>query len=370
MHVALVCPYSLDAPGGVATHVMGLAAWLASRRHRVSVIAPGNHDIATPSGVTLHLLGRSRDFHFNGSVAQLAVGRRQAALAVGVARDADVVHVHEPLTPGMAFAVARRCSPVVMTHHASFDAGPLLTRILRRRAALLRPAASIAVSRAARATARAATGTEPTVIGNGLQLPPPPAVRDGWRGGTRPRIGFLGRLSEPRKGFDTFRAMALQSRASGLDAQFVALGPGHVDPGPVHLLGPVDDTTRDHVLRQVDVLVAPNLRGESFGLVLVEALAAGCAVVASDLPGFRDVLEAAGTGNLFPVGDATAALAALQETLAAPPDPLVLHESARRWGWDVLGPLVVDQYDEAMTMGNNTSSVHRPDNDDGLGWAT
>lgn len=368
MHVALVCPYSLDVPGGVGTHVVGFAAWLGGTGHTVTVLAPGLHPRRMPEGVELHLLGASRDFPFNGSVAQLAVGRRQAAEAVRGARRADVVHVHEPLTPGVAYAVACAAERLVVTHHASFDVGPLASWLLRKRAARLAPRKSIAVSEAACLTAVHATGTTPVVIGNGLLLPARPAPRVGWRGGDRPRIGFLGRLDEPRKGFAVFRALADAATDSGLDADFVALGPGRVDPGRVRLLGAVDDAGRDAMLRQIDVIVAPNLFGESFGLILVEALAAGCGVVSSDLRGFRDVLETAGVGRLFPMGDVGGALAALREDVASPADPQELHAAAAHWGWDALGPAVLDVY--AMS-GSSTRSDGAPTghNGDDLGLA-
>ncbi|MEO7589252.1 MAG: glycosyltransferase family 4 protein [Arachnia sp.] len=367
MHVALVCPYSLDAPGGVGTHVMGLARWLASAGHAVTVIAPGTLPRPTIDGVTIHLLGPARNFRFNGSVAQLAVGRRQGIDALRVAATADVVHVHEPLTPGAAFVVARGSSPLVVTHHASFEVAGPLALALRLRAGALGPRQSIAVSRAAAATARSACGVDPVVIGNGVLLPAAPPPRQGWRGGARPRIGFLGRLDEPRKGFGVFRRIAELAGLGGLDAEFVALGPGSVEPGPVQLWGVVDDETRDRTLLTVDVLVAPNLFGESFGMVLVEALASGCDVVASDLPGFRDVLDAAGAGARFPVGDASAALAVLRARLGEPVHPETLHAAARQWGWDALGPLILRRYGAALATGDT-----RPEagggRGDGLGW--
>lgn len=358
MHVALVCPYSLDAPGGVATHVLGLAAWLVGCGHVATVIAPGTAPRDAPDGVALHLLGRTQDFRFNGSVAQLALGPRQCAEAARVSQQADVVHVHEPLTPGVAFAVARHATHPVVTHHASFAPHAVLGWALRRRAALLHPGAVIAVSRSARDTARAATGWEPDVIGNGVLLPEPPPMRSGWRGGVRPRIGFLGRLDEPRKGFLVFEDIAAAAQEAGLDAEFVAIGPGRAPRGSVRRLGAVDDTTRERLLREIDVVVAPNLFGESFGLVLVEALAAGCAVAASDLPGFHDVLESAGAGSLFPPGDPQAALVTLMEVLRDPPDPSVLHRSARQWSWDALGPRVLVRYRAALAR--TTAPSARP----------
>lgn len=367
MHVAMVCPYSLDAPGGVGTHVMGLATWLGSQSHAVTVIAPGTESRRVPDGVQVHLLGPSHDFRSNGSVAQLAVRRRQTAEAVRVARRSDVVHVHEPLTPGAAYAVACAATHLVVTHHASFEVGSLASWFLRRRSSALPPRESIAVSAAARSTARAATGEEALIIANGLLLPAPPTAAPGWRGGTRPRIGFLGRLDEPRKGFAVFRALAQAAAAAGLDAEFVALGPGRGSPGAVRLMGAVDDAGRDDMLQRIDVLVAPNMFGESFGLILVEALAAGCGVVASDIRGFRDVLTDSGVGALFPVGDVEAAMTALQNTLETPPRPSELHEAARQWGWGSLGPRVLDVYSTALSGGaGHGAALLRDDDDLGL----
>lgn len=340
MHIALVCPYSLDAPGGVGTHVMGLATWLDAQGHRASIIAPGTQPVSPCGGVEIHLMGATRDFRFNGSVAQLALGRRACVEARSIARTADVVHVHEPLTPGIAFAVARGSENLVTTHHASFEPGAAVSGLLRLRAAAFRPVSCIAVSPEARRTAIAVTGTSPEIIGNGILVPPAPLLQPGWRGGARPRVGFLGRLDEPRKGFAIFREVAQRALATGQDAEFVALGPGRVSPGPVRLLGAVSDSERTEALHAIDILIAPNLFGESFGLVLVEALAAGCGVLASDLPGFVDVLAQSGTGTTFPVGNATAALAALGSILSTPLDPIALHRSARPWSWELLGPRV------------------------------
>ncbi len=348
VHVALLCPYSLDVPGGVGTHVLGLATWLAARGDQVTVIAPGTRRVSVSDGVSVRLMGRSVNLPFNGSVAQLAVLPRQCRAALRAIDDADVVHVHEPLTPGIAFAAARGAENLVVTHHASFTPSRILTTVLRRRAAALPPRVAVAVSVAAQQSATVTTGSIPQIIGNGVLLPDPPPECHGWRGGDRPRIAFLGRLDEARKGFPIFRAVAERAREAGMDADFVALGPGRAAPGPVRLWGVVDDDMLTRTLQQVDVLLAPNLFGESFGLILVEALAAGCSVVASDLPGFVDVLATSRTGRTFPRGDVDAALAAIQSVVQIPEDPVLLHKSARPWSWDVLGPLVREQYSSAV----------------------
>lgn len=345
MRVAVVCPYSLDVPGGVATHALGEASWLASQGIDVTVIAPGTRPFQAPDGVRLELVGRSLPLAFNGSIARLAVAPWQARAARRLAGQADVVHVHEPLTPGIAYAAARRAGSLLVTHHASFDVPPPLARALRWRARKLPPRRSLAVSQAAQATALAATGKAPRVLPNAIVMPPPPRRAPeggGWRGGGRPRVVFLGRAEDPRKGFADFVALAAHL---GDEVECVAIGPGtRQAPRPVTGHGLMSEEDRLEVLQHCDVLVAPNRRGESFGLVLVEALAAGCAVVASDLPGFRETTADAvteGLAALFPSGDVPAAADAVRHVLALRPDPQAAHEHARRWGWQHIGPMLL-----------------------------
>lgn len=332
--VALVCPYSLDRPGGVATHVTGLAAWLRTRGHRAVVIAPGTGE-ATDE---LRLLGRALSLPFNGSVAHLGVTPRQAQQARAALADADVVHVHEPLTPGVAYAAARAArGRLVVTHHAHYRPG-LLGLPLRLRAALLPPRVGIAVSRAAATTARAVTGADAAVVPNAVALPPAPS-------GPREErlVVFLGRLDEPRKGYPTFAALARQVP----EARFVAIGPGDGGGGPVEHLGPLSDAERDAWLGRASVLVAPNRFGESFGMVLIEALARGCAVVASDLPAFREVVDDPAVAGFFPVDDVAVAAERLRERLSSPAEPATSWRCAQRFSWDAVGPRLEAAYARA-----------------------
>lgn len=337
LRVALVCPYSLDQPGGVATHVLGLARWLRGRGHTALVIAPGTGE----STEEVHLLGRAMSLPFNGSVAHLGVVPDQAMRARAALDGADVVHVHEPLTPGIAYAAARAAQErLVVTHHAHYRPG-LLALPLRLRSALLPARQSIAVSSAAAATARTAAGAECTVIPNAVPVGPRP---ENQREVDPPIVAFLGRLDEPRKGYGTFVEVA---RAVP-EARFVAIGPGAGLAGPVEELGAVPDDERDGWLRRASVLVAPNRFGESFGMVLIEALAQGCAVVASDLPAFRDVVTDPEVSTFFPVDDAEVAAAAVRARLAAPTDPTVAWRAARQFSWDDVGPRVEAVYAAAL----------------------
>ncbi len=325
MRIALVTPYSLDVPGGVGTHVLGLARWLREQGHDAFVVAPGERVV--DAGVPVRLLGRATPLPFNGSTARLALAPAQARAARAAAATADVVHVHEPLTPGAAFAVGAL--------------GP----VLRARAALLpRERVSLAVSEAAAATARAATGVTPEVVPNAIELPALSTQRSASasrpaHGAGRPMVLFLGR-DEPRKGFPVFAEVA----RSGVDAEFVAVGPTTPTPG-VSVLGAVSDAERARLLSAATVLVAPNLAGESFGLVLVEALAHGAAVLASDLPAFRAVVDDPAVARFFPPGAATAATAGLRELLATPPDPALTRAAAAPYAWDSVGPRVLRAYE-------------------------
>lgn len=342
MRIALVTPYSLDVPGGVGTHVLGLARWLRGQGHDPFVVAPGEKPV--DAGVPVRLLGRATPFSFNGSTARLAVSRSQTRTARAAVATADVVHVHEPLTPGAAFAAARAGRPLVVTHHAAFAVGAL-GPVLRARAALLpRARVSLAVSAAAAATAHAATGVTPEIVPNAIELPLPAGLRNAGRG-ARPLVLFLGR-DEPRKGFPVFAELA----RSGIHADFVAVGPTTPTRG-VTVLGPVPDAERTRLLTEATVLVAPNLAGESFGLVLVEALAHGAAVLASDLPAFRAVVDDPAVIRFFPPDNDAAAAAALRALLDAPPTADQARSAAAPYGWDAVGPRILEVYSRTAFAG-------------------
>ena len=339
MRIGLVSPYSFDVPGGVQNHVLGLADWLRRRGHEVTVAGPGN-------ATNVISLGRGVPVAFNGSVARVALAppalRRLRRALSGM----DVVHVHEPLVPLAGVAALYADAPVVATYHAA--TGHRLHGLLRPLARRRLPDAAIAVSSVAAAAPRA-FGLDPVIIGNGIDAGSfrPHALS------ARPTIVFLGRLDEPRKGFDVLARALPGVLRSVPRVEAFAIGRGRSRADGVLMLGQLSDAERNRVLATSDVLVAPHLRGESFGMVLVEAMASGCQVVASDLPAFREVTspDAAAT-HLVPPGDpnrlATALVAALSTRDEVDRDAIVRH--ARAWDWGTIGPRIESVYDEIRAI--------------------
>jgi len=350
MRIGIVCPYSFDVPGGVQRHVHDLAEALLLQGHEVSVLAPADEDAPLPSYVVP--AGRALPVRYNGSVARLVFGPVSAARVRRwlTAGDFDVIHVHEPFTPSLSLlaVLAARDEPVVATFHTAMTR----SRALHAASGVLqlvleRLTARIAVSPAARKVQVEHLGGDAWVIPNGVPVQRHATAEPlpGWPGASG-AIGFLGRFNEPRKGFsilkDAFTGLALAR--PGL--RLLVAGPGEADEAlagvapevarRITFLGMVDEARKARMLRSVDVYVAPNTGGESFGMILTEAMAAGAPVVASDLEAFRRVLDDAGA--LFPVGDATA----LAATLAT-----VLDDPDRRASMARRGEAVVAPYDWA-----------------------
>lgn len=321
MRIALVLPYSLDVAGGVGTHVMGLARWLAAQGHEPRVIAPGTKPVEADFPV--HLVGPGIGFRFNGSIARLAVRPGQSRRALALVEGADVIHVHEPLTPGIAHAVAS-AHDVVVTHHARYTVPTAVAGLLRRRSAGIRALRRMAVSRGAAETAALVTGHEPELVPNAVESVPVTAKP------ATPVVAFLGRRDDPRKGHDVFRSMADRMRGQ---AEFVELVDGTAPPEQVQ-----------RMFARATVLVAPNLGGESFGMVLVEALAHGCGIVASDLPEFRAVVDDPRVTTWFTPGDVEGGVEALRRRLALGSDSEVARRLAQAYSWDSVGPRIVARY--------------------------
>jgi len=354
VRICIVSPYDLSRDGGVNRHTWSLADALRGLGHHAEVLGPASG--AVPDGC-IGLPGVV-PVPANGSIARIGLlvsGRRtREVLEAG---RFDLVHVHEPIVPGPGRHALRHAGvPVVATFHANDDRELPLQRVLRRMASasggLARISFGIAVSRAAKRFSRAVYRGRTAVIPNGVDLsrfavdaarhpsplPAPPVA--GGRGeeqgqarilarsssfplprtrgedGELPRVLFVGRFEEPRKGLSVLLDAAARLEAQGRPVEVHVVGPG--DPQRfaerarrlgVVFHGRVTDAELSRHYRDADVFCAPSLGGESFGMVLVEAMAAGCPVVASDLPGYAEA--ARGAALLARRGDPAALSAAI-----------------------------------------------------------
>ncbi len=339
LRIALVCPYSLSRPGGVQGQVLGLARSLGARGHAVTVFAPVDGTGREPEGIEVFATGSSVSLPSNGAVAPVTLSVRAVTRGLRAVRTGgfDVVHVHEPFTPGLPYGllVGRHLPPLVATFHRS-GGSPFYTmlRLVTRRLAQ-RFAVRCAVSDAARATASAALGGEYEVLFNGVEIDRFHGVEP-WPT-ERPTVLFLGR-HEPRKGLEVlleaFKGLGTGDPGgpapvaapilwiAGDGPQTRSLRRLHPESSSIRWLGVLSDEEKIRRLTGAHVLCAPSLGGESFGMVLVEAMAARTTVVASDIDGYRQA--AGGHAVLVPPGDARSLAGALTGALAGtlvPPGP-------------------------------------------------
>ncbi|MGZ4615637.1 MAG: glycosyltransferase family 4 protein [Actinomycetes bacterium] len=353
MRVGIVCPYSWDVPGGVQFHVRDLAEVLTARGHEVSVLAPADDDTPLPPYVVP--AGRAVPVRYNGSVARVNFGPLSAARVRRWLRegDFDLLHVHEPASPSLSVLACWAASGAMV---GTFHTSNLRSRAMLAAYPILEPAleklgARIAVSEDARRTLVEHVGGDAVLIPNGVfvdrfaEASPNPE----WQGsgGT---IGFIGRLDEPRKGLPTLLAAMEQVVAERPAVRLLVAGRGDAVEAledvssavrdAVTFLGVVDERDKARLLRSVDLYVAPNLGGESFGIILVEAMAAGAPVLASDLDAFRRVLDDGRVGALFPTGQVDQLAACIGRLLDDPAARAALTEGARLWvrrfDWDTV----------------------------------
>ncbi len=344
-----MCPYDWSYPGGVKTHITGLAEALHRRGDTVRIIAPAS---SNQLGGDVVVAGRSVGIPFNGSVARLCFSPRAASRVKEFAGGVDLLHLHEPAIPSLSMLALFAGTPAIATFHASAErslmyglASPLLSRLLGRLKS------RIAVSEAARRLVARYFPSDYELIPNGIDLKsfvqaaPLPELA-----GPDPLVLFVGR-NEPRKGLSVaVEAMNLVRRVTPV--RFAVVGPVRADvPDWVSVLDKVSPERLPSIYKAAEVFVAPSLGGESFGLVLAEAMAAGTPVVASDLPGY--VEAAAGAALHAPVGDAEATSACILELLGDRAKHASLvekgHARARELNWDLLVNRVVEIYERAVS---------------------
>ncbi|MFA1550500.1 glycosyltransferase family 4 protein [Actinomadura chokoriensis] len=374
MRIGIVCPYTWNVPGGVQQHIGDLAEALIGLGHDVSVMTPADDDAELPPYVVS--AGRAVPVPYNGSVARLAFGFLSAGRVRRWINEGgfDVLHVHEPAAPSLGLLACWAADgPIVGTFHASYEKSRALSvtaPILQ--SALEKITGRIAVSEAARTTLVEHLGGDAVLIPNGVateryaMAEPLP----GWRGRAEPppadegTLGFLGRMDEPRKGLPVLlRAFEILGRRRP-GARLLLAGPGDADDvlarvspelrDRVAVLGMVSEEDKVRAYHSVDVFVAPNLGGESFGIVLAEAMSAGAPILASDIEAFDRVLLGGRAGALFPTGDHEALAAAAGELLDDPARRKHLSAEARAavraYDWSAVARDVLRVY-ETVTDG-------------------
>ncbi|MFI6082100.1 glycosyltransferase family 4 protein [Streptomyces sp. NPDC051217] len=365
MKIGIVCPYSWDVPGGVQFHIRDLADHLIRLGHEVSVLAPADDETPLPPFVVS--AGRAVPVPYNGSIARLNFGFLAAARVRRWLHDGtfDVIHIHEPTAPSLGLLACWAAQgPIVATFHTSNPR----SRVMLAAYPILQPAlekisARIAVSEYARRTLVEHLGGDAVVIPNGVDVDffARAAVNPQWQSGT---IGFVGRIDEPRKGLPVLMKALPRILEAFPDTRLLVAGRGDEREaveslpeemrGSVEFLGMVSDEDKARLLRSVDLYVAPNTGGESFGIILVEALSAGAAVLASDLDAFAQVLDQGAAGELFANEDADALAEAAIGLLGDSRRRKELGERGsahvRRFDWSTVGADILAVY-ETVTDG-------------------
>ena len=379
MRIALVSPYSWTYPGGVTRHIEALAEHFIAQGHYVRVLAPSDppdrfssalHRGAKPQRLQapeyLISLGRTVGFKANGAVSNLSitpfgVATMQHELRTG---GYDVVHVHEPVAPVISWvAVDSIRLPLVGTFH-SYSPKRLpngIANLIGARRVLNRLHVRIAVSEAAAWTGRRWFGGHYKVIPNGVHVDFERAARaaaaTAEAGEDTLRIVFVGQAVE-RKGLPLL-LRAFEALREHIPTELTVIGPSPdelaplmVDARGIRVLGKVDDQTKQRELERADVLCAPSLGGESFGMVLTEAFAAGTPVVASDIAGYRDVVRDGVDGVLVPRGQRAGARRDAARPLRRAGTAAQLARNAvadvERFAWPRVAEEVLAAYEEAI----------------------
>ena len=370
LRIGIVCPYSWDFPGGVQNHVRDLDEFLISNGHYVEVLAPATESEDLPEYVVS--AGRAISIPYNGAVARILFGvvannRVRSWIHEG---NFDLMHLHEPAIPSLSLlACWAGEGAMVGTFHAAAKyqkaivaIGPILEPVIEKLSA------RIAVSESARLTLTAHLETDAIVIPNGIYAD---NYRDGlprteWQGNT---IGFLGRFEEDRKGLPVLlEALPIISRFIP-NIRVLIAGPGDseevlekVDPQLRHrveFLGQISEEDKADFLASVSLYIAPNTGGESFGIILAEAMAGGAAVVASNIPAFADVLGDGQYGALFESEDSESLAKEIINLLRDDAKRKELAAAgaihAQRFDWSQVGEEIFEVYELAMMNGQKVS---------------
>lgn len=363
LKIGIVCPYSWDTPGGVQNHVRDLAQFLIAEGHDVSVLAPSLDENNLPSYV--HHAGKPISIPYNGAVARVLFGpvafsRVRSWISEG---EFDLLHLHEPAIPSISLLACWAADgPMVGTFHAAakrqkiiFAIGPILEPAIEKLSA------RIAVSEAARLTLTDHLDTDAVVVPNGIytQQFANGQAQSTWQTNT---IGFIGRFEEPRKGLAVLiKALPIIARVIP-DVRILVAGPGQAqeilkDVNPelhtrIEFLGVISEEEKANLIASVSIFAAPNIGGESFGIIVAEALAGGACVVASDIPAFEDLLGQGNYGALFKNEDSNDLAKVIIELLSNPEKLSLLAKAGKLradlFDWTVVAKQIYSIYEMSI----------------------
>jgi len=372
IRIGMVCPYGWDTPGGVQSHIRALAEHLIEEGHYVSVLTPISDDSVKHEDYVVNA-GKPISIPVNGSVARVLFGpiassRAKQWIASG---DFDLLHLHEPAIPSLSLlACSAAEGPLVGTFHVStpkkkaiYAIGPILEPIVEKLNA------RIAVSELARSTLKDHFDTDAVVIPNGIDGQRYASAKVNSEYSNGHTVGFIGRIEEPRKGLQVLiDSLSIVARFIP-DVQFLVAGPGDsneftkkLNPqlkSRIKFLGLLSNEEKERFLKSIQIYVAPNTGSESFGIILTEALSAGTAVVASDIPAFKAVLENGEAGELFKNEDSADLAKVLVALLRDDDKRKRLGEngrlSAQKYDWQVVAEQIENVYEMAIAGGQRVT---------------
>jgi phosphatidylinositol alpha-mannosyltransferase len=378
LRIGIVCPYDWAVPGGVKTHVRDLAETLMAMGHYVSVLAPVDDDVELEPYVVS--AGSSLAIPYNGSVARIKFDPKAFARTRQWLREGqfDVLHIHEPTTPSPSVIAAWSArGPVVGTFHTSNDkarANSIMMFSAILQPALEKVSARIAVSEDARRTLIDHFGGDAILVPNGVRVgtykdaSALPTVKS-----DQPTLVFLGRVDEPRKGLQVLLAALPLIAVAHPDVRLLVAGPGDHEEAMAELpeehhhrvvfLGKIAEADKGNFLATGDVYVAPNTGGESFGIVLLEAMASRVAVLASDIDAFVKVLDGGRAGALFDNENPESLAAVASDLLSNPTKRAQLVADAyahvQRYDWDTVAREVLNVYESVRVPGQRVREDFR-----------
>ena len=373
LRIGVVCPYGWDTPGGVQIHIKELSQWLIARGHEVSVLAPvtaedGNIEPWVVSA------GRPISIPYNGAVAKvifgpLASSRVKQWISNG---NFDLLHLHEPAIPSLSLLAGwAGDGPMVATFHAAANPQKVANAIGTMLDPLIeRITAKIAVSEIARETLKDRFNTEAVVIPNGIDSKKFEGigVRAEWA--LPNTLGFIGRFDEPRKGLAVLLAAIPKIVNKVPNLRILVAGPGNasdfeklVPPDlreRITFLGRISEIEKAQFFKSISLYIAPNTGGESFGIILAEAMAAKTPIVASNLPAFLRLLDDGDSGAIFASEDADdlaeTVINLLADSQMREKIAIAGFEKAKSFDWDAVGDQILSVYEMALA-GNTKVSL-------------